>query len=69
MVLSGYNRKTLSKATGLSRNTISTIISGQQNPSYRAMNLLFETLRLSPEEATEIFFNRNLRNMQDEEAG
>jgi transcriptional regulator with XRE-family HTH domain len=67
MVLAGFNRKTLSTATGLSRNTIGLILNGQQNPSFRAMNLLFKTLNLSSEEATDIFFSPNLRKTQDEE--
>ncbi|MDD9148127.1 helix-turn-helix transcriptional regulator [Sporolactobacillus sp. CQH2019] len=62
MVLAGYNRKTLAEATGLDRNTIGLIISGKTSPSFRAMNLIYHALKLNPQEATEIFFVRNLRN-------
>nr|WP_304654777.1 helix-turn-helix transcriptional regulator [Sporolactobacillus sp. STSJ-5] len=67
MVLRGFNRRSLSEATGLSRNTIGAIISGQQNPSYRAMISIYEVLNLNSQEATSIFFNRNLHKTQDEE--
>lgn len=50
----------LSKRSGVNRNTLSDVISGKAKPSSHVMEALIETLDLSPDEAGQIFFKREL---------
>lgn len=61
MVLRRFNIDTLSKETGLNRDTISNIINGKNYPSYAAINAIYYALKLTPEEGIEIFFANDLR--------
>lgn len=61
MALHGFNIDTLANETGLNRDTVSNILNGKNSPSYSAMNAIFYTLKLTPEEATQIFFGNDLR--------
>lgn len=67
MVLLGFDKTKLAEKTGVNRNTIAAVISGKQKPTYRVMDKIYQTLKLTPQEATDIFFNHNLHNMQDKE--
>ncbi|WP_273478514.1 helix-turn-helix transcriptional regulator [Ignavigranum ruoffiae] len=60
MVARGYNIGTLASAIGVDRDTISNILNGKSKPSYPVMNGIFFTLKLDPEEATNIFFAKEL---------
>lgn len=60
----GYDYTSLGAEVGASRDTISSVVSGKYRPSYRVMNALYFSLELNPEEATEIFFAKELT--QDE---
>lgn len=61
MVLHGHNRKTLSEAVNVSSHTISNLINGKYTPTFTLMNSIYQELKLTPEEASAIFFSRNLR--------
>ena len=50
------------EASGVDRNTISKILSGEIQPSSNVMERFVVALRLPPERAGRIFFNPNLRN-------
>lgn len=52
----------LAEASGIDRNTLSRVISGDMQPSSNVMDKLVLALKLSPERAGHIFFNPNLRN-------
>lgn len=52
----------LSETTGLDRNTLSKILSGDAQPSSNVMDKLVSSLGMSPEVAGAIFFNPDLRN-------
>ena len=52
----------LAEASGVDRNTISKILSGEIQPSSNVMERFVIALSLSPERAGRIFFNPNLRN-------
>lgn len=52
----------LAEASGVDRNTISKILSGEIQPSSNVMERFVIALRLPPERAGLIFFNPNLRN-------
>lgn len=60
MVLHGYNIKEFSKKLGVSRNTISNLLRGKYKPSYPLMLAIIQELKLTPQEAADIFFARNL---------
>lgn len=64
MALQGFNIDSLSNETGLNRDTISNILNGKNYPSYVAINAIYFTLKLTPEEGTQIFFASDLRNMK-----
>lgn len=53
----------LSKKSGISKNTLYSIFKGKKNPSTYIMVKLISALNISPECAGNIFFNNNLRNM------
>ena len=61
MVLKGHNRSSLAKAVEVSPHTISHLLNGKYSPTYTLMNNLYQELELTPEEASAIFFNRDLR--------
>lgn len=61
MALQGFNIDTLASETGLNRDTVSNILNGRNYPSYSAMNAIFYTLKLTPEEGMQIFFATDLR--------
>lgn len=61
MSLRGYNISTLAEATGINRDTISNVLNGKTAPSYPVMNSIFYELKLTPQEAVDIFFSNNLR--------
>lgn len=52
----------LAEASGVDRNTISKILSGEIQPSSNVMERFVIALSLPPERAGRIFFNPNLRN-------
>ena len=60
IVENGFNIGTVAEAIGVDRDTISNVLNGKSKPSYPVMNGLFYTLRLTPKEATEIFFSQKL---------
>ena len=62
IVLRGFNRNELADELGISPTSVTNLTKGRHNPSYELMNKLYEVLELTPEEATDIFFNNNLRN-------
>lgn len=51
----------LSNASGVDRNTLSKVISGEIQPSSNTMDKLVSALKLPPEKAGRIFFKPNLR--------
>ena len=65
MVLLGYDKTKLAEKTGINRNTIASVINGKQKPTYRVMDKIYQTLKLTPQEATDIFFNHDLHDMQE----
>jgi len=52
----------LSRASGVSRNTLGNILNGNSQPSADVMNKLVVTLEVPPSEAGQIFFSSILRN-------
>ncbi len=66
MSLRGYNISSLAEATGINRDTISNVLNGKTSPSYPVMNAIFYELKLTPQEAVDIFFSNNLRNKKVE---
>lgn len=52
----------LSDASGVDRNTLSKVISGEIQPSSAVMDKLVAALEMEPKIAGEIFFTHNLRN-------
>lgn len=52
----------VSKKSGINRNTLGKVLSGQELPSSMVMYGLVEALNLSPTRAGIIFFKPNLRN-------
>jgi len=52
----------LSDKTGVNRNTISKILSGDIQPSADVMDKLVSVLEIKPETAGNIFFGLDLRN-------
>ncbi len=53
----------LSEKTGISRNTLSKVLSGESQPSSEVMDKLVSVLGIEPEKAGAIFFSLNLRTM------
>jgi DNA-binding phage protein len=63
MLDKGFERITdLSEATGINRNTLGKVLSGNAQPSSRTMIELKSILEMTSKQAGEIFFNSNLRN-------
>lgn len=62
IALKGFNRNELAYELGISPTSVTNLTKGRHNPSYELMNKLYIVLELTPEEASEIFFNFNLRN-------
>ena len=63
MSQSGYKtHEDLADAIGVSRDTVSNLMRGRVYPSFRVMNGIYFALSLTPDEASDIFFNHNLRN-------
>lgn len=63
MVENGYNTITaLEKDSGVSRNTISGVLSGSVRPSVSVMEKLAVTLKMAPEVCGSVFFVPDLRN-------
>ena len=63
MIEKGFNTNiSLSIASGIDRNTLGKVLSGQMQPSYDVMNRLITTLELSETRAGRIFFAPNLRD-------
>jgi len=52
----------LSEHTNIGRNTLSCILNQKKYPTINVINKLISGLNLTPEEASNIFFNPNLRN-------
>lgn len=50
----------LSKASGVDRNTLAKVVSGEAQPSSLVMDRLVDALKMSPEKAGKIFFTPNL---------
>lgn len=53
--------KELSECTGVNRNTLSKVLSGESQPSSEVMEKLVFSLDFTPQEAGPIFFMRDLR--------
>ena len=53
--------KALSEASGIDRNTLSKVLSGEKLPSALTMYALVATLNLSEDKAGKIFFSQCLR--------
>jgi transcriptional regulator with XRE-family HTH domain len=51
----------LAELTGVSRNTLSKVLSGDVQPSSEIMDRLVEVLKIAPEIAGRIFFSQHLR--------
>lgn len=65
IVEKGFNYGTVADEAGVDRNTISSAIDGKYRPSYKVMNALYYVLELTPEEAVDIFFAKDLRDTKD----
>jgi transcriptional regulator with XRE-family HTH domain len=52
----------LSSKSGINRNTLSLVLSGDIQPSSEVMDKLVFTLDIKPDTAGNIFFGPNLRN-------
>lgn len=52
----------LSEKSGINRNTLSQVLSGESQPSSDVMDKLVSALNIEPEKAGHIFFSLNLRN-------
>lgn len=61
MAYHGYNNVKLAEEIGVSRETVSNLLNGDNKPSYPVMNAIYYTLELTPEEGSAIFFNSDLR--------
>ncbi|RIM86017.1 XRE family transcriptional regulator [Staphylococcus xylosus] len=61
MYSSGHNITSLAETTGINRDTISNVLNGKTAPSYPVMNSIFYELKLTPQEAIDIFFSNKLR--------
>lgn len=57
----GYNMTTLSRATGLSVETIKKLMHGG-SPNYRTMKSIAQALNMTPKQAGCIFFGNDLRD-------
>lgn len=57
-----YKIKDLSRVSGVDRNTLGKILSGEQRPSSTAMYAIVGALNIAPDVAGEIFFSQDLRN-------
>lgn len=55
----------LEEATGLNRSTLSSIVKGEQKPSYETMATLADALHITYEEIGRIFFTNELADMQN----
>lgn len=63
MVEHGLEKTTdLAEASGVDRNTLSKVLSGEIQPSSMVMDKLAYTLKMEPEIAGKIFFTPDLRN-------
>lgn len=61
MIDAGLNEiQSLSKASGVNRNTLGEILSGKRQPSADVMYRLTVSLNLSPDRAGAIFFSQEL---------
>ena len=67
IVEKGYNYGTVANEAGVDRNTISSAIDGKYRPSYKVMNALYYVLELTPDEAVDIFFAKDLRNTKEKQ--
>lgn len=65
IVEKGYNYGTVADEAGVDRNTIASAVDGKFRPSYRVMNALYYVLELTPDEAVDIFFAKDLRNAKE----
>lgn len=61
MSLRGYDRKDFAKALGVTPHSVTNLLNGRHSPSHDMMNKIYVELDLTPDEATAIFFNSNLR--------
>ncbi|MBE5966982.1 MAG: helix-turn-helix transcriptional regulator [Lachnospiraceae bacterium] len=52
----------LSAKSGVNRNTLSQVLSGEIQPSSDVMDKLVSVLKIEPERAGHIFFSLDLRN-------
>lgn len=52
----------LSLLTGVNRNTMSSVLNGETQPSSNVMYRLVDVLEIPADQAGQIFFNGNLRN-------
>lgn len=70
MILSGFKtRKSFADAIGVSEHSVSNMLNGIYNPSFNVMNKIYVTLKLTPQEGTEIFFGNYLRKTKVRDDG
>lgn len=63
MVENGFNTVTsLATTSGIDRNTLGKILSGEHQPSAEVMEKLIQALKIETKKAGEIFFKIDLRN-------
>ena len=61
MIENGFNTVvSLASASGIDRNTLGRILSGENQPSAEVMEKLIQSLNIEPQKAGEIFFKINL---------
>ena len=59
-----YSMTALAKASRISTRTIVSVMKNETRPAKTTIDRLVDALKLQPEEAGAIFFNRKLRNTQ-----
>lgn len=63
MALSGFrSRKEFAEAIGTTSHTVSNLLNGVHKPSHELMDVIFQVLKLTPEEGMNIFFGGYLRD-------
>ncbi|KAA0944380.1 helix-turn-helix transcriptional regulator [Sporosarcina sp. ANT_H38] len=63
MVLCGFkSKKAFAEAVGVTPHTISNLLNGLYMPGHALISAIYQTLQLTPQEGTDIFFSVNLRS-------
>lgn len=61
MAKKGYNTTGLAKRIGVTNNTMTNVLNGNNKPSYSVLNAIYYTLKLTPETFVKIFFSKKLK--------